>query len=95
MATARTRDLNSPGIWIAHDQLRSYTKGNAKKTVQKLLTALGPIEADGKTVRQLRDYLQTDDRGNLVGFTNDDLTIDKKVRGLVHLIMCLSEFQLN
>ena len=95
LATARTRDLNSPGIWIAHDQLRSYTKGNAKKTVQKLLTALGPIEADGKTVRQLRDYLQTDDRGNLVGFTNDDLTIDKKVRGLVHLIMCLSEFQLN
>ncbi len=91
----RTRDLNAPGVWVANDQLRAYTKANAKKTVQKFLTLLGPVETDGKTVRQLRDYLQTDDRGNLVGFTNDDPTIDKKVRGLVHLIMCLSEFQLN
>jgi hypothetical protein len=30
-----------------------------------------------------------------VGFAPDDLSIDKKVRGLTHLVMCLAEFQLN
>ncbi len=95
LTIGRTRDLNAPGLWVGNDQLQAYTKGSGKKTVQKFLTLLGPVETDGKTVRQFRDYLQTDDRGNVVGFTNDDATIDKKVRGLVHLIMCLSEFQLN
>jgi hypothetical protein len=43
----------------------------------------------------LRSYLESDDQGNPTGFVLDDLTLDKKVRGLIHLIMCLSEFQLN
>ena len=43
----------------------------------------------------LRTYLESDDQGNKIGFGLDDLTLDKKVRGLIHLIMCLSEFQLN
>jgi hypothetical protein len=71
------------------------TKRNTKKTVKKLLSTLGPLQVDAETIRSLRDYLEKDDQGNVVGFTKNDATIDKKVRGLVHLIMCLSEFQLS
>lgn len=95
IAIFRTRDLNSPGLWLTQDQLRSYTKGNAKKTVKSFLSLLGPLVVDGPATKALRDYLQTDDQGNSIEFVPDDSTIDKKVRGLVHQIMCLSEFQLN
>ena len=95
IAIFRTRDSNAPGLWLTQDQLRSYTKGNAKKTVRNFLSVLGPLIVDGPATKALRDYLQTDDQGNLIGFSPDDQTIDKKVRGLVHQIMCLSEFQLN
>jgi hypothetical protein len=46
-------------------------------------------------VAAFRTYLESDDQGNPIGFARDDLTMDKKVRGLIHLMMCLSEFQLN
>ncbi|HET8676789.1 MAG TPA: hypothetical protein VFO63_13420, partial [Blastocatellia bacterium] len=81
--------------WLSHEQLRRYTKANPKKTVKKFLSVLGPLNVDAKMVRAFSDYLRTDDAGNIGTFTPDDLTVDKKVRGLVHLIMCLSEFQLN
>jgi uncharacterized protein (DUF1800 family) len=92
---SRTRDLDAPGVWLSHDQLNSFTKKSSKKTVKKLLSVLGPLDVDSQTVRSLRKYLETDDAGNAVDFAADFVTIDKKVRGLVHLIMCLSEFQLN
>jgi hypothetical protein len=95
LVISRTRDLRAPGLWLSHEQLRKYTKANPKKTVKKFLSVLGPLNVDAKMNRALRDYLRTDDAGNLGTFTPDDLGIDKKVRGLVHLIMCLSEFQLN
>lgn len=95
LVIGRTRDINAPGLWLSGEQLRSLTKKNTKKTVKKLLSVLGPLQVDGATIRSLRDYLEKDDRGNVVGFVKNDATIDKKVRGLVHLIMCLSEFQLN
>jgi uncharacterized protein (DUF1800 family) len=95
LVIGRTRDINAPGLWLSGEQLRSMTKANTKKTVKKLLSILGPLQIDGATVRSLRDYLERDDQGNVVAFAKNDLTIDKKVRGLVHLIMCLSEFQLN
>jgi uncharacterized protein (DUF1800 family) len=95
LAINRTRNLNAPGLWLSHDQLKSFTKKTSKKTVKKLLSVLGPLDVDSQTMRSLRKYLETDDLGNSIDFAADDLTIDKKVRGLVHLIMCLSEFQLN
>ena len=91
----RARDINATGLWLSEAQLRAFTKKNAKKTVKKLLSVLGPLDVDSKTVRTLRDYLETDDQGRSVEFAANDQTIDKKVRGLIHLIMCLSEFQLN
>ena len=95
LVISRTRDLSAPGLWLSHEQLRRYTKANPKKTVKKFLSVLGPLNVDAKMVRAFSDYLRTDDAGNIGTFTPDDLTVDKKVRGLVHLIMCLSEFQLN
>ena len=91
----RPRDLNAPGLWLSHEQLRSFAKKNSKKTVKKLLSILGPLDVGGEMVAALRTYLESDDQGNPIGFVIDDPTLDKKVRGLIHLIMCLSEFQLN
>jgi uncharacterized protein (DUF1800 family) len=95
IAIYRTRDPNLPGLWLTQEQLRNYSKASAKKTVKTFLSVLGPLIVDGPTNKALRDYLQIDDQGNSIEFVPDDLTIDKKVRGLVHQIMCLSEFQLN
>ncbi|HWN99411.1 MAG TPA: DUF1800 family protein, partial [Blastocatellia bacterium] len=95
LAINRTGNLEAPGLWLSHQQLKSLTRKNSKKTVKNFLSVLGPLEVSSATVRTLRTYLESDDRGNPAGFTRDDLTIDKKVRGLVHLIMCLSEYQLN
>ena len=91
----RARDLNAPGLWLSHEQLRSLAKKTSKKTVRKLLSVLGPLEVDAETFATLRTYLESDDNGNAVGYVRDDPTLDKKARGLIHLIMCLSEFQLN
>lgn len=95
LAINRTRNLEAPGLWLSHEQLRSFSKKNSKKTVKKLLSVLGPLDVSAQTILTLRTYLESDDQGNPAGFKPDDLTIDKKVRGLVHLIMCLSEYQLN
>jgi uncharacterized protein (DUF1800 family) len=91
----RPRDLNAPGLWLSHEQVRSFAKKNAKKTVKRLLSILGPLEVGGEMIGALRNYLETDDSGNSIGFVLDDATVDKKIRGLIHLIMCLSEFQMN
>jgi uncharacterized protein (DUF1800 family) len=90
-ATNRT---TNPGAFITNDQLKSLTKGNSKKTVKKFLNRVGPLDI-GDATAMLRTYLEAGDNGQPVGFTNDDATVDKKVRGLVHQIMCLPEYQLN
>ncbi|MEW6127632.1 MAG: DUF1800 domain-containing protein [Acidobacteriota bacterium] len=95
LTISRTADLNAPGVWIPHDQIKRYTKANVKKTVRNFLSVLGPLPVDASVNLALRNYLQTGDDGNPVTFVKDDLTVDKKVRGLVHLMMSLSEFQLN
>jgi uncharacterized protein (DUF1800 family) len=95
LAITRIGDPAAPGVFILHDQLKKYTKASAKKTVRSFLSVFGPLTVDAKTVKILRDYLQINDSGAIVEFVPDDNTIDKKIRGLVHLIMCLSEFQLN
>lgn len=95
LATSRTADATLPGLWLSHDRVKKYTKATAKKTLKKFLSVLGPLQIDSATSQVLNDYLQIDSQGNPAPFSRDDKTIDKKVRGLVHLIMCLSEFQLN
>jgi uncharacterized protein (DUF1800 family) len=87
------RNTTNPGVFVTADQLRTMTKASSKKTVKKFLVRLGPLSTDA--LGTLRAYLETGDNGQPVTFVNDDATIDKKIRGLVHQIMCLPEFQLN
>lgn len=87
------RNTTNPGVFVTADQLRTMTKASSKKTVKKFLARLGPLSTDA--LGTLRAYLETGDNGQPVTYVNDDATIDKKIRGLVHQIMCLPEFQLN
>ncbi|MCI0485217.1 MAG: DUF1800 domain-containing protein, partial [Blastocatellia bacterium] len=95
LTTNRGNRPDNPGILVTNEQLAAYTKKKSKKTVKKFLSVLGPLKPGGATIQALKAYLETDDQGNEVNFVNDDATIDKKVRGLVHQIMSLPEFQLN
>ncbi|MEK6288568.1 MAG: DUF1800 domain-containing protein [Acidobacteriota bacterium] len=88
------RNFTNPGVFITNDQLRPITKPSSKKTVKRFLSRLGPLSV-GEALGTLRAYLETGDNGQPVTYVNDDPTIDKKIRGLVHQIMCLPEFQLN
>jgi uncharacterized protein (DUF1800 family) len=89
------RGNNQIGAWVTNDQLKKYAKTKSKKTVKKLLSALGPLDVSKDIIKNLRDYLGTDDQGGHVDWLVTDANIDKKVRGLVHQIMCLPEFELN
>ncbi|HKP14369.1 MAG TPA: DUF1800 domain-containing protein [Blastocatellia bacterium] len=95
LAATRPAFSNQPGIYLTTYQLGQLTGKKSKKVVNAFLTRLGPLSVDGATTRALIDYLEKDDAGNVVGFRRSDQSVDKKIRGLIHLIMCLSEFQLN
>ena len=88
------RNTTNPGVFVTNDQLKSITKPASKKTVKRFLSRLGPLSVGG-ALGTLRTYLETGDNGQPVTYVNDDATVDKKIRGLVHQIMCLPEFQLN
>jgi uncharacterized protein (DUF1800 family) len=90
-----TRNFTNPGINVTNDRLNAYAKSSSKKTVKKFLEVLGPLDVPKAVVKTLKAYLETNDAGQNVGYVKNDPTIDKKVRGLVHQIMCLPEFQLN
>ena len=92
---ATNRNTTNPGVSVSNERLKSLTKSKAKKTVKKFLSVLGPLDIGGSTRKTLQNYLETGDNGQPADFTNSDPLIDKKVRGLVHQIMCLPEFQLN
>jgi hypothetical protein len=95
LSVNRVGNLPPAGIWVDPEKLRKFAKGNTKKTVRALTNAIGPLVLDDRVVGNLRRYLSTDDQGNQVPYTPDDATVDKKIRGLVHQMLCLSEFQLN
>ncbi|HEX5731665.1 MAG TPA: DUF1800 domain-containing protein [Blastocatellia bacterium] len=80
---------------VTIELLRRFTDASPQKTVENFLFALGPLKVSPETLGILTDYLQTNDAGERVEFVVDDATIDKTVRGLVRLIMCLPHYQLN
>jgi uncharacterized protein (DUF1800 family) len=88
------RNTTNPCIFVTNDLLKSITKPSSKKTVKRFLSRLGPLSV-GEALGTLRAYLETGDNGQPVTYVNDDATVDKKIRALVHQIMCLPEFQLN
>ena len=91
----RNDDKRSPGPRLSNEQLKRYTDPSPEKTVRNFLSLLGPLNTDDATVRILSDYLQTNDAGGRVAWVVSDVSINKLVRGLVFLIMCLPEFQMN
>jgi uncharacterized protein (DUF1800 family) len=95
LLTNRDFSNRSLGAKITNDQLKKYTDASAEKTVQNFLSLLGPLKVDAATVQTLANYLQTDDEGRRMNFTITDHTIDKTIRGLVYLILCLPEYQMN
>lgn len=89
---------NNPDVadfWLSQEQLRRQTRASAKKTVKRFLSVLGPLPVSQTTFAALKEYLISNDSGEKVGFAPDEITIDKKVRGLAHQIMCLPAFQMN
>jgi uncharacterized protein (DUF1800 family) len=83
------------GAYVTTAQLTTWTRANVKKTVRLFLEVLGPLQVDGPTTKELKKYLALNDQGVSVEWVLNDATVDKKVRGLVHQILCLPAFNLN
>jgi uncharacterized protein (DUF1800 family) len=95
LATNRPADTTTtPGASISSSTINGFVGPTAKKTVRRVLSALGPLDVSGG-VKALKNYLMTDDSGNIVGFSTDATTVDKKLRGLIHQVLSAPEFQLN
>ncbi len=92
LATARGSNGNALPI----ESLLNPAAATPEAIVDHFLNMLGPVEIDATAKGTLVEYLQKSDSGNpAASFTLDAGTIDKKIRGLTHLIMSLPEFQLN
>ncbi len=94
LISQRPNATPAAGVYFTNDQLKAYTKDSSKKTVKKFLEVLN-VQADKTTLKQLMKYLTTDDQGNSVAWAVTDANVDKKIRGLVHQIICLPAFNLN
>lgn len=94
LSTSRVNDGRS--YYIDVDQVldgKQFTKSG--KLVNHLLDVLGPITLTKAQKKPLKNYLVFDDNGVKQNFTLDAETKDEKVRGLIHLIMAMPEYQLN
>jgi hypothetical protein len=64
--------------------------------VDLFLKQLGLYDVANSTKKALKNYLLQKEDGSLATeFKLDDATIDKKVRGLIHLILALPDYQTN
>jgi uncharacterized protein (DUF1800 family) len=95
LMTNRFTSATTPGPSVSTAALTAFVKPNAKKTLLNLLSALGPLTPAAPGIKALKHYMNVDDSGAQTIFTGDAANIDEKVRGVVHQIMCLPEFQLN
>jgi len=91
----RDADKHTLGGSITNDQLRSYADANATTTVRNFARLLGPLNLDPQTINALADYLQTDDDGHRMTWSINDDSVNKNLRGLVFLLMCSPEYQMN
>jgi hypothetical protein len=96
LADARPEDA-PPYAWEPAALLGSqqkWKKLDPPKVVARLLDRLGRVRAEPSTIAVLETYLQTGDDGQPAPFELDEATADKKVRGLVALILSSPEYQL-
>jgi uncharacterized protein (DUF1800 family) len=73
--------------------LSSSPPADANATVDLVLNGLGPLAVPDETRKSLSDYLT--DGHDPTSFQITPQTLDSKVRGLVHLVMSLPEYQTN
>ena len=88
LTSARARD-------VRFDPTRLLGSGEFKspeEVVDRLLWALGPLRVPEATRSALVEFLA---QGSGGAFVLDRRTLDRQVRGLVHLILTLPEYQLN
>jgi uncharacterized protein (DUF1800 family) len=83
------------GARVRNEALKAHVDPSPETTVRNFLQLLGPLQVSDDAVQMLAAYLQTDDDGSQIAWTVSDDTIDKQVRGLVYLMLCLPEYQLN
>ena len=72
----------------AADLIGTITDPNGAVVTGATVTARNPATGVTRTAT-------TDDQGNSVDWVVTDTNIDKKIRGLVHQILCLPAFNLN
>jgi len=85
----------SIGARVNNDALTKLVAPDPTTTVRNFLRVLGPLQVGDDAVRILADYLQTDDDGTRIPFVPSDDTTNKLIRGLVYLILCIPEYQMN
>jgi uncharacterized protein (DUF1800 family) len=92
VATARGQTAQARNLLTFDPKgfMQGQSATTAEDVVDLFLSALGPLQVADSQRQALVDYLN-----NGGTFTLTDATIDQKVRGLVHLVMSLPEFQLN
>jgi hypothetical protein len=66
----------------------------AEKVVDLFADRLNVADVPPSIRQAWIDYMNRDDAGNPVAWTNTSANVDKKVRGLVHLMLTSPEFQL-
>lgn len=96
LATNRTTQSPPRGHRVDVDALlagEDFQK--AKRLLDYMLERLGVTTLTKEEKKPLKKYLTLDDAGNKVEFTLDAKTKDEKVRGLIHLITSLPEYNLN
>jgi uncharacterized protein (DUF1800 family) len=65
------------------------------QVVDYFLKLLGLYDVDESAKNALKKYLKQNDDGSSGAFQLNDASIDKKVLGLIHLILSLPDYQLN
>ena len=90
VASARGGGRGAAAVFDPNIVLSSSDAASDQAVVDLFLRVLGPLQVSDTTRQTLIDYLNSD--GAFV-LTPD--SIDSKVRGLVHLILSLPEYQLN
>jgi len=95
VASNRPQNTSDAGVFLPAKVLKAQTKTTAVDTVANFANLLGPLPLDSASQANLVAYLTTASDGSTVDFTKNNQTVDDKIRGLVHQIMCLAEYQLN
>src|ERR1700733_7084670 len=91
----RPQSTSDAGVFLPAKVLLSQTETTAADTINNFAALLGPLPLDAATQANLSSYLTTAGDGSTIEFVKNSQTVDEKIRGLVHQIMCLPEYQLN